>query len=117
MTGYSTIQKVRRVEELASSLGFMFAYPKYSEHGVDSVGLRPKDEESLPIYNRDAELFNGTLHEVQCFLIGIQWAREYDYMLRVTDSKKRERKEQDYRNKRLMETLAGKDSEKVPEDV
>lgn len=114
MAGYNTIRKIQRVEEMANELGFMFAYPKYSNHGdADTVGLRPKGEEALPIYNRDAELFHGTVHDLECFLIGIKWAREYDVFLRVADAKKRERKEQDYRNRRLMETLAGKDSERV----
>jgi hypothetical protein len=119
MTGYSTIVKVRRVEEFANSLGFMFAYPKHqgSFGERDTLGLRPKDNDSLPIYTRDAELFSGSLHEIECFLNGIKWAREYDYMLKVADNKKRERKEQDYRNRRLMETLRSGDPEKVPEDV
>jgi len=34
-------------------------------------------------------------------------------MLRVSDSKKRERKEQDVRNKKLLDTLKGKETSDV----
>ena len=106
MSGYQTILRIRRLEEEVNNLGFMLAYPK--NHHFDSgdqVSLKPKDAESVPIYARDTEVFVGTLEELNVWLRGVQWARGYDMMLRVSDDKKRERKEQDERNKQLVQRL------------
>jgi hypothetical protein len=68
--------------------------------------LIPKDSDSLPIYTRDAQLFAGTLEGADCWMRGVEWARDYDRM--VVDkniNKKRERKEQDERNRILLRTL------------
>jgi hypothetical protein len=74
----------------------------------------PKDADALPIYNREAELFVGTLEGLETWLHGVRWAREYDMMLKLTDEKKRARKEQDERNRILLKTL--KDS-KIPDRI
>lgn len=110
--GYHTILQMRRAEKQADELGFMFAYPKHGWHGSDGrefIALKPKDADSLPIYARDAQFFTGTLDDIENFMMGIKWARDYDHMLRVSDDKKRARKEQDIRNKKLIETLRGKE--------
>jgi hypothetical protein len=74
----------------------------------------PKDADALPIYSRDAELFVGTLEGLETWLHGVRWAREYDMMLKLSDEKKRARKEQDERNRILLKTL--KDS-KIPDRI
>jgi hypothetical protein len=109
--GYEQIAQMRRVEKQAEELGFMFAYPKHGWGGDSGnfLALRPKDADSLPIYARDAQLFTGTLDDVENFMAGVKWARDYDHMLRVSDSKKRERKEKDVRNKKLLDTLKGEE--------
>lgn len=111
MTGYQTITKIRRVEEKANALGFKFSTPKYASYDDDLIGLAPLDEESLPLYGRNAEIICGSLRDIEVFLVGAEWARQYDLMLKVSDDKKRERKEQDYRNKQLMQTLKKEDKE------
>lgn len=113
--GYDQILQMRRAEAKASELGFMFCYPKsgWSNNEATYLALRPKDAESLPIYSRDAQLFTGTLTDVENFLRGIEWARNYDDILRVSSTVKRERKEQDVRNKKLVEILK---DEAVKED-
>lgn len=68
----------------------------------DMVAIRPKDQNSLPIYRRDAELFVGTLEQLEVWLRGVEWARQYDTMLKVSDDKKRKRKEQDELNRQLV---------------
>ena len=65
----------------------------------------PKDPNALPIYSRDAELFIGTVERLEDWLAGVQWAREYDSMLRLSDEKKRGAAEQRERNRQLMRTL------------
>jgi hypothetical protein len=103
--GFNTYREIQKVEELANKLGFKFTYPKHHGADADYFSLVPIDNDALPIYSRDAQLFTGTLGDVDAWLRGLQWARDYDTMLKVSDSKKRERKEQDARNRRLVEIL------------
>lgn len=106
--GYNQIIQMRRVESKATELGFMFAHPRTGWGGSDGkefIALKPKDADSLPIYARDTQMFTGTLDDVENFMLGIEWARKYDAMLKVSDDKKRERKEQDVRNKKLVALL------------
>jgi hypothetical protein len=107
MSGWETIQKIKRVEQLIDELGFKFAKSKHSEwtdnHGA--LSLKPKDPDALPIYSRDAELFIGTVERLEDWLAGVQWAREYDRMLKLSDEKKRGAAEQKERNRQLMRTL------------
>ena len=113
MSGYHTILKCERIKERANKLGFMLCYPKYRDQGVDMVGIKPKDQDSLPIYARDAELFYGTIDELDSFFTGLEWARQYDEMLKVSTRAKRERKEQDVRNERLARILRDEPSEGI----
>jgi len=114
MSGYKTILKCEQLKERADQLGFMLCYPQNS-YNADYVAIKPKDQDALPIYARDTQLFCGTIDDLECFFKGIEWARNYDYMLRVSDTKKRERKEQDVRNRKLLQAL--KNSEKDKESV
>jgi hypothetical protein len=104
MSGWNTIQRIKRVEQAIDELGFKFSKSKHSDwtenHGA--LSLVPKDHDALPIYNRDAELFVGSLERLEDWLAGVKWARDYDSMLRVSDDSKRARKEQDVRNKSLL---------------
>lgn len=114
MSGYNMILQIERLKETADKLGFMLCYPRGGwgqEHG-DMVSIKPKDKDALPIYARDAQFFTGTIDEMMSFFRGIEWARQYDEMLRVSTDVKRERKEQDVRNKQMVSILM---DEKVPE--
>jgi hypothetical protein len=107
MSGWETIQRIKRVEQMIDELGFKFSKSKHSEwtdnHGA--LSLKPKDPDALPIYSRDAELFIGTIERLEDWLAGVRWAREYDMMLKLTDEKKRNNAEQKERNRQLMRTL------------
>jgi len=107
MSGWNTIERVRRLEEIVDALGFKFAKSKHSEWNNDhgSLCLKPKDPDALPIYNRDAELYVGSIEGLETWLAGVRWAREYDMMLRLSDDKKRSAAEQKERNRQLMRTL------------
>ena len=114
MSGYHMILQIERLKEQADKLGFMLCYPRAGwgqEHG-DMVAIKPKDNNALPIYARDAQFFTGTIDEMMSFFHGIEWSRQYDEMLRVSTPEKRERKEQDERNKKLVRMLR---DEKVSE--
>ena len=107
MSGWETIQRIKRVEQLIDELGFKFAKSKHSDwsdnHGA--LSLKPKDPDALPIYSRDAELFIGTIERLEDWLTGVQWARDYDKMLKLSDNDKRAKAEQKERNRQLMRTL------------
>jgi hypothetical protein len=109
MSGFEAILKIRRLERECDELGLVMCHSKYGgSYGHDVLALKPKDEESLPVYSRDAELFLGTIAELELWLRGIQWARQYDRMVFGTKhDKTRERKEQDERNRQLMKVLKG----------
>ena len=106
MSGWNTIRQIRRLEAQADKLGMQFAAYKYDNNYGENIALIPKDDNALPIYTRDAQLFSGTLEGAEYFMRGVEWARDYDRM--VIDKKmddKRERKEQDERNRILLRTL------------
>lgn len=107
MSGWNTIQRIRRIEQQIDELGFKFNKSKHSDWSEDhgALSLVPKDTESLPIYNRDAELFVGSLERLEDWLAGVKWARDYDMMLRLSNDTKRARKEQDERNKKLLTSI------------
>lgn len=106
MSGYHTILRCEKLKERADKLGFMLCYSKYRDStSIDQVAIKPKDKDVLPIYTRDAEFYCGTINEMEAFFAGLEWARNYDRMLKVSDDKKRERKEQDERNRQLARIL------------
>jgi hypothetical protein len=111
MSGYEAILKIRRLEQECDELGFMLCRSKYGHgriDGLDVLALKPKDEASLPVYSRDAELFHGTIADLEVWLRGIQWARQYDrFLFGIKHDRARERKEQDERNRQLMKILKG----------
>lgn len=104
--GWDEVQRMKRVEAKANELGFMFATGSYS-YGQDVISyicLKPKDD-CLPHYSRNAEIFTGTLEEINNWLRGIEWARSYDDMLKLSNGKKRQEREQVERNKQLLKTI------------
>jgi hypothetical protein len=107
MTGFHGVMRLRRVEKELDELGFMISEPKtgWNMADMDVVAIKPKDSESLPVYARDAQIFVGTIEQLEVWLRGVEWARQYDMLLRVSDDKKRKRKEQDERNRQLVQRL------------
>jgi hypothetical protein len=106
MSGYNSVLKIRRLEKEIDELGFRWGNSKHGTWGNhqygDVIALFPNDD-SLPIYSRDAELFTGTIETLEVWLNGFRQAREYDRMLMGHSlDKRRDRKEQDYRNAQLM---------------
>jgi hypothetical protein len=108
ISGYQTILQIRRLEQEVDALGLRMGNSKHGnfrqEFG-DVVALFPKDD-ALPIYSRDAEIFVGTIQDLTWWLRGFQKSREYDrLLLGKSVETKRERREQDYRNKQLMQEI------------
>ena len=102
MTGYSYILKIQSLETQIHELGFRWGYDKHGRWGGpgddfgDKVAIFPRDEE-LPAYSRDAMLFCGTINELQSWINGIKWARDYDMLLKVSNNTKREKGETKHR--------------------
>lgn len=121
MSGYQSVLELRRLETDLDQLGLMLCNPKHgnwsSNHYTDRAGVKPKDSEALPIYARDAELFTGTLEQIKVWLCGVRWARDYDQMLRLSDSKKRTKKESDYRHAEMLRQLKRDHTEKEEQIV
>lgn len=109
MAGYQTILRIRRLEEEVDKLGLRMGNSKqgnYRQEFGDVIALFPKDD-SLPIYSRDAEIFVGTLEEMEWWIRGFQKSNEYLRMLIGRNfEEKVKRKEQDYRNKQLLNKIA-----------
>ena len=105
MAGWNTINKIRKLEERADVLGMRFTAYKHDDVYGENVALIPKDQDSLPIYSRDAFLFAGSLEDADKFMQGILWARDYDSIIKMSNDVKRKRKEQDERNRQLAKTL------------
>lgn len=98
--GMQTINRIKEIETKAAGMGFAFATDGRISYGqpnnLDLVSLVPL-ENMLPVYSRDAILFTGTLDQVETFLIGISWSRDYDWMLNISNPDKRYFGENKYR--------------------
>ena len=113
MSGYQAVIELRRLEAELDEMGLMLCASKHgnwsSNDYSDRAAVKPKDEHALPIYTRDAEMYSGTLEQIRVWVMGVKWARNYDGMLRLSDEKKRTKKEDDYRAKRMLDVLAGEE--------
>lgn len=116
MAGYNAVLELRRLEADLDRLGLMLSSPKHGSWSGDDysdrAGVKPKDSDALPIYARDAELFTGSLEQIKIWLIGVRWARDYDMMLKISDDKKRTKKENDYRHAQMLRNLKHDHTEK-----
>lgn len=104
--GIRTIRKIRDLEERANRLGFKFVQSKHyfgSEH-TELLALAPLDN-CLPVYTRDAELWTGTLEQLEDFFKGIEFSTRYYQQLGLINQKKISRKEQDVRNQQLLAAI------------
>ena len=118
MSGFKLIRKIKYLEEECHKLGFQITYARHfnNEFG-DVLALKPRDD-CLPIYSRDAELFIGTLEDLERWIEGFQFARKYESMIMGTrHDAKRDRREQDYRNEVLLKRIeTGKLENKLDTD-
>lgn len=105
MAGWNTIKAYEQLVKFADEFGFAVECPRTYGKRDHAVALVPKGQDGLPVYTRHTELFVGSIESAIDFLHGVRWSRYYDAMLHISNGKKRERKEQDLRNKRLMQTL------------
>jgi hypothetical protein len=105
MAGYQMVQRILQLEEQLTSLGIKLAPPQYTNEKDSYASLMPLGSDGLPIYARDASIFTASLETIESWVAGALWARDYDKMLGLSNPEKRERKEQDARNKILINKL------------
>jgi len=107
MSGWESLQRIKRIEEQVDKLGLKFGKPKHGDWETNerSLSLVPKDHDALPMYTRDAELYIGSLEMLETWLHGVDWARNYDRMLKLSDDDKRSNAEQKQRNRNLMQSI------------
>ena len=96
MSGYNLILKIQALEKQLHDLGMRWGYDKRGQYGDtfgDTIAVFPRDDK-LPACSRDAMLFCGSLLDLQHWIRGLQWARDYDTLIRVSDQTKREKAEE-----------------------
>jgi hypothetical protein len=105
-TNWNKLQQIERVVANANRLGFDLTVGRdtYQRDGGNLIYLVPLDDK-FPHYSRGAEIFCGSIEDIDLWLKGIEWAREYDEMLRLSTDKKRNEREQVERNKQLMQMV------------
>ena len=110
-TGWDDLQRMKRVEAKADELGFVFESSPYAYNSTwvgdvsnNQIYVKPKDD-SLPHYSRDTYFFTGSIEQIDYWLQGIEWARNYDQIIKLSDPKKRAAKEQQERNRQLVRTI------------
>lgn len=105
--GYKIIEHIERLKFECDKLGLRMCRPKYVCKEYESmVAVIPKDNDSLPVYARDTELFVGSLADLEMWLRGVNWARGYDTLLFTKKhDENRKRKEQNVRNENLARIL------------
>ncbi len=90
--GMNMIERIDSIRAVVDRLGFRMGKPPYATYGepdnIDNIALYPKDN-CLPVYNRDAMLFVGNLVELEQWIKGLDWARQYDSYLGVASEQRR----------------------------
>lgn len=106
MTGFTTLKILRKFEQDVDELGLCICEAKnYGDFtSGEGIMLSPRDDR-LPHYSRDASIFMGTIEEAIHWVRGVQWARDYDNMIKASSPKKRQEQEQKELNRQLMRTL------------
>ena len=112
MIGADAYRKIQELEREAERLGFVVTFPEH-HYQTNLLTLRARtdstadgDVEHLPIYWRESNLMSGSVEELIAALAGWRKCMEYLTVLRVVSPGKIQRKEQDYRNQKLMDQLA-----------
>lgn len=104
VAGWQLLKNFRDVEARANKIGLKFGPSKFSGMEFDTIALVPFNEH-LPIYNREAEVFTGSLQDIDKWLQGITWARNYDDLMKVSNDDKRQTAERKYQQRELLRAI------------
>jgi hypothetical protein len=109
--GMHTYTRIKKIEETANKLGFFFKEDSYGR-GRD-VFVLAVNSDVLPAYRHGSEMFFGSVEEIESFLSGITWARQYDLLVGLKTDQRREKAEKRLRNEQLIHMIKGKDNENI----
>jgi hypothetical protein len=116
MIGADAYRKIQELESEAARLGFVVGYTVNS-YSTNKLSLRPRVDEDgfehLPAFCSDADILYGSVEELLASLQG--WVKCLDYLrvINAVTTQKIQKKEQDFRNRKLLKQLAqAEDSEK-----
>ena len=109
MASLRQIQQLESITKQLEAQGMRLA--KLNAHGAfasvqdsEILAVYP-NEDQLPHYARDAELFIGTMDDIGSWIAGVHWLTAYNGMLGIDDGDKRRRLENTERERQLMEAL------------
>jgi hypothetical protein len=116
MTGIRELELINRVRSNACKAGLKV---EPDLHGL-CLNLVP-NKDNLPFYRREAIIKQGSFEDLDAWLEGVLWSREYDDHVSHNQKDKktskiarlRQRCEQDIRNRLLMAKLADKDVDDI----
>lgn len=109
MTSLKYLQKFESISHQLAAQGMRMetrqTYGAFaSMPNVQVVAVYPAAN-GLPHYARDAELFIGTLDDLQLWLAGIQWLATYYSMIGIDNGTKRHKIEETESERQLLESL------------
>jgi len=114
MVTFETVKYIRKFEERILKLGLKMVPYQWSS-SVNYICLVPLDD-NYPSYTREAVIASGTMEELNEFLNGLEWAKQYyrDTLRLYTDAAV-VKKEQSIRNRILMNRLGDKKDDSIDE--
>lgn len=103
--GWNTIQKYLSLKQRLNSFGLELGKANHWHVDQDCLAVHPLGEHGAPCFSRDAELFVGTLGEVEHWFKGYETAYKYLIMIDATSDKKIRKCEQSIENQNLLKLL------------
>lgn len=103
---YADYLNIKNLENQANKYGFKIGRYKYADSYTHSnnIALDLVDN-NWPVYSRDYQPMTGSAQDLTVFLAGIEWYKQYLNMLKIDIDKLVDRKEKDYNNRKLMDTM------------
>lgn len=91
MTGYKEYKPIQNVLVMAEKLGFRVddSASRFTTQ-QNTMALFATDK--LPMHTEDACIYVGSFEDLECWLQGALWAREYDSMVFTVNKKGRSQK-------------------------
>jgi hypothetical protein len=104
---YSAYRRVTRLQHKARKLGFAVreSTGDRTKDGFALFPLKTKSEHTFPSLDANDYIAEGTITEIESFLIGVEWITDYHLSIGAVTKETIERSEQDARNEILIASL------------
>lgn len=103
--GWNTYQHFLDLNDNLNTIGLKLSKPKNTWIDVDTVAVTPLGDHGAPCYNRDSELFVGTLKDIETWYIGYSSGMNYLKHIQAVTPEKIAKCEQNIRNQQLLKAL------------